>query len=107
MSEQLGFSFDQKNAKSFLEYHAANPDVYRMFRQFALQLLNAGRKHIGAKMIAERIRFESQIKGDDGFKINNSYVAYFARMFERDFPRFEGVFEFRRSKADAEISIQR
>lgn len=101
--EQLGL-FD-KTESAFRVYHEQNPAVYRMFCVFTKQLLSAGRKHLGAKMIAERIRFETAIKGTDGYRINNSYVSFFARMFEKEHPEFGSVFEFRKSKADEEITV--
>lgn len=100
--QQLAFRFDEQTESRFREYHAQNPEVYRMFCVFAGQLLAAGRRHLGAKMIAERIRFESHVRGHDGYKINNTFVAYYARKYERDHPQHTGIFEFRRARADIE-----
>jgi hypothetical protein len=101
--EQQTFQFDDKTESRFEAYVSENPQVYRMFCLFTKQLIRAGWNHLGAKMIAERVRFESYVKGNDGYKINNSFVSYFARRFERDHPQHQGIFEFRKSKADAEI----
>jgi len=97
--------FDHIHETAFEAYHRDNPAVYEAFVRFTLQAIGAGRKHIGAKMIAERLRFESMVAGNDGFKINNSHISYYARMFERDYPGYHGVFEFRKSKADAVIGV--
>src|SRR5690349_299502 len=105
MSQQLALQFDHKIAKSFMEYHAANPDVYRYFKRFAFELINRGAKHLGGKMIMERIRFETAVRVDDSpFKANNSYTSFYVRLFAREYPRYAELFETRRSKADAEIT---
>lgn len=104
MSEQqLSLQFDQKTASRFMEYHAANPEVFEMFCRFTWELVTAGRKKIGAKMVAERLRWESTVRSKGTFKINNNYVAFYARLFEKRFPRYEGIFTKRESKADAEV----
>lgn len=97
--------FDQATENAFRAYHANNPQIYEQFVVFTFQAINAGRKHLGAKMIAERMRFESLVSGDDGFKINNSYIAFYARMFERNYPQHKGLFEFRKSRADDLVGV--
>jgi len=74
---------------------ARYPQVYQAFEQFAHEALRAGRERIGAKMIAERIRWESFIKGDKTFKVNNSYVSCLARRFVNENPLYGNVFNFR------------
>lgn len=76
-------------------YLAQNPGVYPMFKKFAFQLLEAGHKRIGSKMIFEKIRYETMLEQKGEFKINNSYSADMARKFESDYPIYKGVFEKR------------
>ncbi len=90
---------------AFEAYHRDSPEVYEAFVKFTMEAIRAGRKHIGAKMIAERLRYESMVTGKDKFKINNNYPAYYARMFERDYPMHKGLFEFRKSKADEVVCV--
>lgn len=82
----------------FQEYHRRNPRVYRLFKQYAFQVLRAGRNHYGAKAIFERIRWYLMFETNDpeGFKVNNSYVSRYVRMLVREHPEFEGFFETRR-----------
>lgn len=85
--------------KRFEEFHLTHPQVYLMFERFALALISKGHKKLGAKMIMERIRweihFENQVQDDKGFKINNDFVAHYARMFIKNHPKYKDYFEFR------------
>lgn len=85
----------------FEKYHERNPHIYRAFRHYAFQAIAAGRKHLGVGLIAERIRWDTVISGDDGFKINNNYRAFYARKFMEDYPEFKGFFRTRR-----QVSLQ-
>jgi hypothetical protein len=80
----------------FQKFHDLNPKVYELYKKFALQLINAGRKRIGSKMIIERIRWETSIntKGEE-YKINNDYTCFYSRMFTIEFPQHKDKFQFR------------
>jgi hypothetical protein len=80
----------------FEKFHTDNPHIYLLFRHFALEAIKAGRNILSANMIAERIRWETTVttKGD-GYKINNNYRAYYARMFMREHPDLDGCFRVR------------
>jgi hypothetical protein len=79
----------------------ANPDFYRQFQRFTLELLGAGRTRVAAAWIFERIRWESLMKTQgEPFKLNNSYRAIYARRFMFDFPNHDGVFELRGSASN-------
>jgi len=84
----------------FLDFHIKYPIVYRLFENFSFQLINKGHKHLGAKMIMERIRWEcaTQSKDELGFKINNDYIAHYARLFIKNNPQYKEYFEFRTIK---------
>jgi hypothetical protein len=79
---------------AFKKYHSENPDIYRMFVKFSLQAAER-RKNFSAKAVFERIRWETMVSGNDQFKINNNYTAYYARMFEHNYPKHEGFFRKR------------
>jgi hypothetical protein len=59
--------------------------------------LQRGHSRIGAKMIMERVRWEFETGGKDGrgYKINNDFIAHYARLFAQEFPQYENCFEFR------------
>lgn len=83
--------------KKFLDFHIKYPQVYLLFEKFALQLIGAGKIKLGARMIIERIRWEitTGSKDDDGFKINNMFIAYYSREFIKHHPEYREYFEFR------------
>lgn len=85
--------------KPFEEYHQENPFIYEEFKRFSLQLVNNGHTKIGAKQVAERIRWESMTQKKGKFKFNNNYTADYARKFESDFPQYNGLFEKRIRKS--------
>lgn len=91
------FVMGKSNYKNFLHFHTKFPVVYLLFEKFAMQLLQAGKKKLGSKMIMERIRWEISLEArdDEGFKINNNYTAYYSRHFVKLHPQHEDKFEFR------------
>lgn len=86
--------------EKFQDFHAENPQVYRLFIQFANQAYEANRMRIGAKAIAERIRWNVVVETrGDSFKLNNSYVSRYARLLVQDRPYLAGLFELRKLKS--------
>lgn len=92
--------------RAFLRFHAANPQVYRLFKKYALQAARARHRHFGSKMIFERMRWYTMIETTDAdYKLNNNYTAYYARMFMADYPEHREFFRTRRVKHEARDSI--
>lgn len=83
----------------FEAYHAAHPEIYSEYERLTLQLIEKGRTHYSSDGILHIIRFNTAIRGGDGFKINNSYSPDYARMFEANNPQYVGFFEKRVRKA--------
>jgi hypothetical protein len=81
--------------ETFEQYQERNPRIYKEFKHYVFQLIEAGETKIGSKSIFEQIRWQSKIKKEGEFKINNNYTADYARKFEQDFPHFAGIFEKR------------
>lgn len=86
-------------------YHRANPVVWRLFCRFGLRAAERdagtdGMRAYGARMIWERIRWEVnvELRGVDGtrLRLNDHYVAYYARAFMIRFPRYQGLFNLRK-----------
>ncbi len=88
--------------RDFEAFHAENPDVYQLFERFALEAANAGRKRFSAYTVAGRIRWYTSVETRDptGFKINNNWIPFYARMFHERWPRYAGFFEMRAAVAD-------
>lgn len=85
-------------------FHAANPQVWKMFRQFAVYVLLSGKK-VGARLIGERIRWELSLATDsvDGFKINDHHWPYYARLLVGTDDRFADFFVLKDERFDATI----
>lgn len=81
--------------EKFLTYHKCNLQVWEWFEKFALEAALSG-KRLGAKAVAERVRWEAAIeRKDHEFKLNNNFVAYYARIFCAKYAAYKGYFEFR------------
>lgn len=89
---------DQKTYRLFLRYHEQNPRIWGQFKQYAFQMMQAGRKKGSAKEIMERVRWEENLtrSEDQDFKINNDFTSLYARKFIEKFPEAGGFFEFRK-----------
>ena len=87
--------------EKFATFHAAHPEVWGYFLQFAFQVIRRGYKNYGARDLLHRIRWEtSVVEGGKPFKINNNWSPYYARMFHRTYPEHVGFFRNRKSRAD-------
>jgi hypothetical protein len=92
---------DPSLEERWLEYHRRNPGIYRAFCRFADEALRAGRKRLGAKMLFERIRWYTTVEArdrSDGFKLNNNYHAFYARLWLREHPEHPDFFETRKQR---------
>lgn len=77
-----------------------NMHIYRYFTGFAEDLkLRGAREYYSARIIWERIRWESifaeQVRRGVVFKINNNYAPFMARLAMRSEPELEGMFQVR------------
>ncbi len=80
----------------FERFHRDNPEVYRLFLQFARQAKAAGRERIGARLIGERIRWQTTVEtSDPDFKVNDHFWPFYARLAMREHADLEGLFETR------------
>ena len=83
--------------QAWLEWHTANPMVWKMFEQFAFQAVKMNRKKISHWLIINRIRWEVAMKttGSD-FKICNNHIAFYARLFVKVHPQYRFIFNLKR-----------
>jgi hypothetical protein len=88
-------------ADKFAVYDAANPNIYFLFKRFAKDLINAGRKKLSAALIIERIRWEVNVNtvSEDAFKVSNNHTAFYARKFMADHPEHGEIFRTREQLA--------
>lgn len=87
------------HSEKFNAYHEKNPLIYKQFERFTLELIQAGVRHYSADGILHKIRFETAIRGDGKYKINNTFSPDYARMFEDNHKVYTGFFEKRIRKA--------
>jgi len=89
----------------FDAFHAANPHIYDLFINFAFRAMRKGRTRYSARTLLHVIRWHTTVETDDpaGFKINNLWSPYYARLFETDYPEHAGFFEKRKSQADCSV----
>lgn len=87
--------------QAFLDFHARNPHIYQLFCRFALQAA-ARRSRFSARTVLHRIRWYTSVETDDpqGFKVNDHWSPFYARLFEQDHPEHAGFFEKRRALAE-------
>jgi hypothetical protein len=86
----------KKEVEAFNETH---PEVWEMFERFAFEATRF-RAHFGVGAVWERMRWETGVNpgafaGGD-FKLNNNYRAFYARAFEKKYPRHAGFFRKRK-----------
>lgn len=89
-------SIDQR----FARFHENNPMVYLALRDRALALVRQGHKRIGIGMLVEVLRWSAMTtRGDDIYKIDNSYRSRFARMLIDNEPELVDAIETRKLTA--------
>jgi len=99
---------DAQNQSRFLgwvEFHRRNPGVFDLFVAFARQARAArGSRRVGARMIGERIRWQSLISvdaTDKQYQLNDHLWPYYARLAMAICQDLAGAFERRDQRFDA------
>ena len=90
--------FDPRTiADQFAAFDQAHPEVYQAFAKFAAQMRARGYTHYSADGIMHIVRYHAAVnpERDGGFKINNNFVALYARKLVAADPSFAGFFAFR------------
>jgi hypothetical protein len=92
---------DDSLKRKWWEWHKQNPHVYELFEKFTLDAISKGHERLSAWLIVNRIRWETAVetRGDD-FKISNDFIAYYARLFMHNHPRYEGFFKTKQLRRD-------
>lgn len=74
---------------------AANWEIYEEFERLSLAALKRGRIRLSAKFLCELIRWNSALREEGPYKVNNVYSADLARLAVKMNPDLESLFEFR------------
>lgn len=94
--------FDRERSieERFLSFHARHPEVYDELVRLARQVIAAGRRRIGIRLLWERMRWTFYIeRGRDDFKMNDHFHSRYARMLMEREPDLAGLFETRELRA--------
>ena len=87
------------NLNECIAYHKANPQIYAMFKRFTNEAIRSKRPRYSSKMIVERIRWETMIKAEHGYKISNCMTAFYSRLWMLENPT-KKLFNTKRSILD-------
>lgn len=85
----------------FAAFHARHPEVYAELVRLARQAQAAGRRHIGIRMLWERMRWTFTIEHDvaEDFKLNDHYHSRYVRLICEREPELAGMFSLRELRA--------
>jgi len=88
--------------ESWKTFHVSNPAVFDLFLHFSRRAASLGRRKIGARLIGERIRWETAVEtiGSE-YKVNNNFWPYYARLAMLVDANLDGIFERRGKRFDA------
>lgn len=92
----------------FDEFDEEHPDFWEQFKFFTFAAIDSGRARFSARVIWERMRWETEIDGGGAFKVNNNWCAYYSRKFMQTYPEYRGFFKIRERKyarADHDIYL--
>ncbi len=82
-----------KYYRAFEAFHRQNDHVYTAFCDHARQAVRAGRRHIGAHLFVQQIRWSRlATEPTDDFKICNTHFPFYARLFALDHPEAADLF---------------
>ena len=89
--------FSKTHAERFASFHREHPEVFSRLAWIALEMRARGRKVSirdawGYLRITMALRWEAD---DEGYKLNNSLCAYYARELIRQHPELDGTIQTR------------
>ena len=87
--------------EQFVAFHQANPHIFDMLREMALELQTAGRKRYGISGLFEVLRWRYAVKtSEPDFKLNNNHRAFYARKLMSYVPELRGFFAIRTQRRE-------
>lgn len=92
--------FEGIDSIEFPKYHNENPQIYEAFKKFTFQTIERNFKNFSAEFIFNIIRWETAVNGNDEYKCNNNYRAFYSRLFMNEYPQYKGFFRTRKSRWD-------
>lgn len=96
--------FGETIADQFQRFHEQHPSVYKQLVRLAYQWKDSGNEQLGIATLFERLRWEWHTgtvrDSSTGYKLNNNYRAYYARLIMDNNPELRGMFNLRAQKDD-------
>jgi len=91
---------DKRPKATWWRFHKKNPLVYKLFEYQVFRAIKEGRKKCSAYQIIEYLRWELpfQTKNEDGFKISNNHIPFYARYFVHLHPEQKEIFNLHQMK---------
>lgn len=85
----------------FLAWLPANFHVYDAFCEETLKVIGLGFSHYSARTILHYLRHHTALAecNSEGWKLNNDFSPYLARLFDLMNPHLAGLFEYRHTPA--------
>lgn len=95
--ENIAHEHKEQFSDEFLRWLPENAHIWMAFEQEAFKVVRAGFKHYSARTILEFLRHHSALaeRNGDGWKINNNFTPYLARLFAILNPNLANLFEYR------------
>ena len=83
----------EQRKQEWWAWHKENPMVWEYFEEYSLEAIRHGHKKISHWLIINRIRWEvAMVTTGDDFKINNDYIAFYARLWKAKYPQYKDLF---------------
>lgn len=103
-SEQLELMYANMGTleQQFWKFDKAHPSVYRMIVHLARGLKKQGFRTYSLDAIFHRIRWHHYVKRnrqEDGFKLNDHYTSFYARLVMSREPDLSEFFETRKQRS--------
>ena len=99
--EQIYLTLIQENREQFsdefVDWLPQNPHIWYYFENETFKIIDIGFKHYSARTILHFLRHHTAIeqRSTDGFKLNNNYSPYLARLWALRYPYRKYIFEYR------------
>ena len=104
---ELFTDLDPKLLEKFKQFHKENPRVYDLFVTYSKRMKISGKNKYSAWTIVNVIRWNMDLwTTGDVFKINNDFIAIYARVMIHNYPEFADFFELRQTKPTRKISFE-
>ena len=94
----------------FMEWAKFNMKIVQEFQDNAIYLRNVGRRTVyGADVILGKMRWDSEVRGDDEFKINSQAASFLSRLIMAANEECEELFRTRKgggNESNAEALLE-